>query len=124
MADITLMLFIDTVEFINYYVIIPLTVVTFAMLVYFVIFIRKNDPDIIKSKLFLRFDEFRSAFTLLAVAAFVLIFHVLLIYIGNFFDMTTMVSMLLFMSNIQQILGLILTVLLLLFAYRMFRVVK
>ncbi|MDF1557039.1 MAG: hypothetical protein P1P80_02475 [ANME-2 cluster archaeon] len=124
MADITLMLFIDTVEFINNYIIIPLTVVTFAMLVYFVIFIRKNDPDIIKSKLFLRFDEFKSAFTILAVAAFVLIFHMLLIYIGNFFDMTTMVSLLLFMSNIQQILGLILTVLLLLFAYRMFRVVK
>ncbi len=78
MSGSTFTLIVDTVEFINHYVIIPLTILTFLMLVYFVVYIRKNDPDVIKSKLFLRFDEFKNAFTILAIAAFVLIFHVLL----------------------------------------------
>ncbi len=124
MSGSTFALIVDTVEFINYYVIIPLTILTFLMLVYFVVYIRKNDPDIIKSKLFLRFDEFKNAFTILAIAAFVLIFHVLLIYLHNLIDMSSMLELLVLFSNIQQLLGLALAILLLIFAYRLFKVVK
>lgn len=120
----TFSLIVEMVEFINHYIIIPLTILSFAMLVYFVIFIRTNDPDIIKSKLFLRFDEFRNAFTILAVAAFVLIFHVLLIYLHYFIDITPMLEMLVILSKLQQLLGLVLTVLLLFFAFRLIKVVK
>ncbi|MCL7412252.1 MAG: hypothetical protein M8353_01360 [ANME-2 cluster archaeon] len=115
---------IDIIEFINHYIIIPLTILTFAMLVYFVIFIRRNDPDIIKSNLFLRFDEFKSAFRILAVAAFVLIFHVLLIYLHYFIDMSLLLEWLNILSNLQQLLGLLLTFLLLFFAIKLMKVVK
>jgi hypothetical protein len=94
------------------------------MLVYFVVYIRKNDPDIIKSKVFLRFDEFKNAFTILAIAAFVLIFHVLLIYLRDLIDMSSMLELLYLFYNIQQSLGLLLAILLLIFAYRLFKVVK
>ncbi len=124
MSGSTFTLIVDTVEFINHYVIIPLTILTFLMLVYFVVYIRKNDPDIIKSKLFLRFDEFKNAFTILAIAAFVLIFHVLLIYLHNLIDMSSMLELLVLFSNIQQLLGLALAILLLIFAYILFKVVK
>ena len=124
MSGLTLSLIVDTIEFINNYVIIPLTIVTFAILVYFVIYIRNNDPDVIKSKLFLRFDEFKNAFTILAFAAFILIFHVLLIYLHNFIDMSQMLNLMVLIPNMQQLLGLVLTILLLLFAVRIFRVIK
>ncbi|MCL7475360.1 MAG: hypothetical protein SCH39_12735 [Methanosarcinales archaeon] len=124
MSGPTFTLIVDTVEFINHYAIIPLTILTFSMLMYFVIYIRMNDPDIIKSKLFLRFDEFKNAFTILAFAAFVLIFHVLFIYLHNIIDMSSMLELLVILSKIQQLLGLILTILLLFFASRLFKVVK
>ncbi|MCG7848119.1 MAG: hypothetical protein MIO93_02930 [ANME-2 cluster archaeon] len=124
MSGSTFTLIVDTVEFINHYVIIPLTILTFLMLVYFVVYIRKNDPDIIKSKVFLRFDEFKNAFTILAIAAFVLIFHVLLIYLRDLIDMSSMLELLYLFYNIQQSLGLLLAILLLIFAYRLFKVVK
>ncbi|MCK4928206.1 MAG: hypothetical protein KAR76_00575 [Methanosarcinales archaeon] len=124
MSGLTLSLIVDTIEFINNYAIIPLTIVTFAILVYFVVYIRSNDPDVIKSKLFLRFDEFKNAFTILAFAAFVLIFHVLLIYLHNFIDMSQMLNLMVLIPNMQQLLGLVLTILLLLFAVRIFRVIK
>ncbi|MDF1531135.1 MAG: hypothetical protein P1P72_02260 [ANME-2 cluster archaeon] len=124
MSGPTFTLIVDTVKFINHYAIIPLTILTFSMLMYFVIYIRMNDPDIIKSKLFLRFDEFKNAFTILAFAAFVLIFHVLFIYLHNIIDMSSMLELLVIISKIQQLLGLILTILLLFFASRLFKVVK
>ncbi|MBW6517601.1 MAG: hypothetical protein K0A89_03765 [ANME-2 cluster archaeon] len=124
MSGPTFTLIVDTVEFINHYAIIPLTILTFSMLMYFVIYIRMNDPDIIKSKLFLRSDEFKNAFTILAFAAFVLIFHVLFIYLHNLIDMSSMLDLLVILSKIQQLLGLILTILLLFFASRLFKLVK
>ena len=66
----------------------------------------------------------KSAFTILAIAAFVLIFHVLLIYLHNLIDMSSMLELLVLFSNIQQLLGLALAILLLISAYRLFKVVK
>lgn len=117
-------LIIDAVEFINQYILIPLTIITFVLLVYFVLYIRRNDPDLIKSKIFLNFEQFISAFTILAVAAFVLIFHVILIYQYKFFDLSSSLHLQIFISKFQQLLGLVLTILLLLFAYRIFKIVK
>lgn len=78
----------------------------------------------IKSKIFLNFEQFISAFTILAVAAFVLIFHVILIYQYKFFDLSSSLHLQIFISKFQQLLGLVLTILLLLFAYRIFKIVK
>jgi len=120
----TFTLIVDTVEFINHYVIIPLTILTFLILVYFVVYIRKTDPDIIKSKLFLRFNKFKNAFTILAIAAFVQIFLILSIYLRNLIDMSSMLEILFLFYNIQQLLEFALTILLLVFSYKLLKVVK
>lgn len=116
---------LNTVEFINRYVIIPLTLVTFALLVYFAFYLGKSDPDVIKSKIFLRFEEFRKAFIVLAIAAFTLVFHVIFIYLPKFSEFVTLTDpQYAFLKSFQQLLGLVLAILLLLFAYAMFKAVK
>lgn len=124
MLGSTFTLIVDTVELINHSVIIPLTILTFLILVYFVIYIRKNDPDIIKSKLFLRFDEFKNAFTILAFASFIQIFLILSTYLRDLIDMSSMLEILYLFHNTQPLLDLALTLLLLFFAYRLLKVVK
>ena len=113
---------LDSVQFINQYIILPLTLVTFILLIYFVYFLGKSDPDLIKSKIFLRFEYFKQAFIILAIAAFALVFHVILIYLHDFITILGRQS--LYISGIQQLLGLVLTILLLLFVYKLFKTVK
>lgn len=71
----------ESVNFINQYIILPLTLVTFVLLLYFVYYLGISDPDLIKSKIFLRFNEFRKAFIILAAVGFALVFHVFFIYL-------------------------------------------
>ena len=113
---------VNSVQFINLYIIFPLTLVTFILLLYFVYFLGKSDHDLIKSKIFLRFEYFKQAFIILAIAAFALVFHVILIYLHDFITISGRQS--LFISGIQQLLGLILAILLILFVYKLFKTIK
>jgi predicted ferric reductase len=91
---------------------------------YFVYFLGISDPDLIKSKIFLRFDEFRKAFIILAVVGFALVFHVFFIYLPKYISMDLWRTIVPWVGSLQQLLGLVLTILLLLFVYKMFRTVK
>jgi hypothetical protein len=122
MVDSVFSFILDSVQFINLYIILPLTLLTFILLLYFVYFLGKLDPDLIKSKIFLRFEYFKQAFIILAIAAFALVFHVILIYLRDFITISSRQS--LFIFGIQQLLGLILAILLLLFVYRLFKTIK
>jgi len=104
---------------INNIVLLPGVFITFTFLVYVVLFLWKNDPEIAKAKLFLRYNTFRRGFTVLAIMTVVLIFHVLLIFIEPYAGENVMI-----ISNLQKLLGFILSVLLAVFSYMIYRTVR
>jgi hypothetical protein len=66
----------NVLEVINEIVVLPIAIITFFLLMYIVIYLWKKDPDVIRSRVFLKYREFKKAFLLLAGFAFVLILHV------------------------------------------------
>ncbi len=74
----------NTLEVVNEVVIVPIAIIAFFMLMYIAVYLKKKDPDVIRSRIFLRYDEFKKSFILLTVFAFLLVLHVLFIYIPHF----------------------------------------
>jgi hypothetical protein len=107
----------NVLEMIDEVVVIPLAIITFFLLLYTVRYLYTKDPDVIRSRIFLKYDEFRKAFLLLAVFAFILILHVSLIFAPRFysFEDNTLIS------DIQRFFGLILIAVMITFAYILFR---
>ncbi len=70
-------------EVTNEIVVLPVAIITFFLLMYIVIYLRKKNQDILRSRIFLKYRQFNKAFVLLAVFALLLLFHVSLIYIPN-----------------------------------------
>lgn len=97
------------------FVAIPLVVVSFFLLMRVVHFVYLNDPDMMRSKIFINYDNFRHALLLLSVMAVLLVFHVTFIFLDSPFVIQ---------FRVQQVLGLFLAVTLTLFAYRLFSVVR
>lgn len=110
----------NVLEVVNEVVVIPIAIITFILLMYMVIYLNRKDPDIIRSKIFLKYREFKNAFILLAVFAFVLILHVLFIYVPHFylFDDYFLIR------DLQQIFGLILALTMITFVGSIFRSMK
>jgi hypothetical protein len=110
----------NALEVINEVVVIPAAIIIFFLLMYIVFYLRNKDPDIIRSKIFLKYEEFKKAFMLFALFAFVLVMHVSLIYIPHFF---------LFNDNpliddIQRFFGLTLTLIMITFVSYIYRSMK
>ncbi len=110
----------NALEVINEVVIIPAAIIIFFLLMYIVFYLRNKDPDIIRSRIFLKYEEFKKAFMLFALFAFVLVIHVSLIYIPH-----------LFLSNydpliddIQRFFGLALTLIMITFVSYIYRSMK
>ncbi len=110
----------NALETINEVVVIPVAIIIFSLLMYIMFYLRNKDPDIIRSKIFLKYEEFKKAFMLIALFAFVLIIHVSLIYIPHF---------LLFkddplIEDIQRFFGLALTMIMITFVIYIYRSMK
>ena len=103
----------NVLEVINEILVLPITIITFFLLIYIVIYLCKKDPDVIRSRIFLKYNEIKKAFILFGLFAFVLVWHVSLIYIPHFFSWNS--SSLLY--NLQRIFGLVLTLILISFVY-------
>ncbi len=110
----------NALEIINEVVIIPAAIIIFFLLMYIVFYLRNKDPDIIRSKIFLRYEEFKKAFMLFALFAFVLVIHVSLIYIPHFF-LSRADSLI---DDIQKFFGLTLTVIMITFVFYIYRSMK
>lgn len=110
----------NALEIINEAVVIPAAIITFSLLIYIVYYLWNKDPDIIRSKIFLKYGEFKRAFLLLALFAFVLILHVSLIYIPRFFlfDDYPLIE------DVQKFFGLALTLILITFVFHIYRSMK
>lgn len=107
----------NVLEVINEVFVLPIAIITFFILVYIVMYLWKKDPDVIRSRIFLKYTYIKKAFLLLVVFAFLLVLHVALIYIPHYFSIESYYLI----ENIQKIFGLLLIFSLLAFAYVIFR---
>jgi hypothetical protein len=109
----------NVLEVINELLVLPIAIITFVVLMYIVIYLWKKDPDVVRSRIFLKYCEIKKAFILLAAFAFILILHVALIYIPHLFS-----SNFYFIDDLQRILGLVLILILMTFVYIIYRSIK
>ena len=117
------MLLQNVIEFIDKFVVLPFTLITFFLLSYIVIYLHKRDPNLIRSRIFLNYYEFKKGFLLFALFAFILVLHVLLVYNPHVFyfliECSPSVA-----HEIQHLLGLALAIVLVAFAVMIYKSVK
>jgi len=103
--------------------VLPLAIMTFLILIYMGIYLRTKNPDIIRSRIFLKYHEIRKAMLLLIAFAFVLILHMTLIFYP---DVTYFISngSSSFIYNLQRGLGLVLVFILTTFVFLIYRSVN
>lgn len=109
----------NVLEVVNEIAVLPIAIITFILLIYIVTYLWKKDPDVIRSRIFLKYCEFKKAFLPLAAFAFVLILHVSLIYVPHLFSVYSPL-----IGDVQRAFGLILALIMLAFAYFIFKSVK
>ncbi len=107
-------------EIINGIVVIPIAIITFFLLIYLVVYLRNKDPDVIRSKIFLNYNKFKKAFFLLAAFAFILVMHVSLIYLPQFFSLEEIPLI----YDLQHFFGLTLALITIAFAFYLYRSLK
>ena len=110
-------------EVINEIVILPILIITLILLVYIIIYLNKKDPDLIKARIFLKYNEFKKAFLILLLFAFLLILHVVLIYNPHFFYFLLKCSSS-FAHQLQHFFGLTLSITMVIFAFLIYRITK
>ena len=110
----------NVLEIINEFVVLPITIITFLLLMYVVFYLNKRDPDVVRSRIFLKYAEFKNAFVLLAAFAFVLVLHVALIYIPHIYHFGYYP----FVAFIQRLFGLVLSFIMITFVYVLVKSIK
>ncbi len=110
----------NVLEVLNEIVIIPLSLISFLLLMRVVIFLRTKDPDVVRAKIFLKYQVFKKALALSALFAFVLLFHVFLIYFTLIFKSTFGLPL----ADMQRFFGLVLVFTLTIFVYFIYRSIK
>lgn len=116
----------NVLEVINEVVVIPVAIITFLLLIYIVIYLWKKDPDFIRSRIFLKYHEFKKAFLLLLLFAFVLIIHISLIYIPRFIyehfnDVFLPIDLI---TDLQRFFGLTLVLIMITFVLYIYKSIK
>ncbi len=110
----------NVLEIINEFVVLPITIIAFLLLMYVVFYLSKRDPDLVRSRIFLKYAEFKKAFILLVVFAFVLVIHVALIYIPHFFYFEDYALII----YLQKFGGFLLSIIMITFAYVLINSIK
>ncbi len=109
----------NVLEVVNEVLVLPIAIISFFLLTYIAVYLWTKDPDVIRSRIFLKYDDIKKAFVLLEIFAFVLVIHVSLIYIPHFYLVNYF-----FIDNLQRIFGLILVFILIAFVYIIFGVIR
>jgi len=110
----------NVLEIINEFVVLPIIIITFLLLIYVIFYLSKRDPDVVRSRIFLKYAEFKNAFILLAAFAFVLVLHVALIYIPHFFYLEYYSIL----NDIQRFFGLVLSIIIISFVYVLIKSIR
>lgn len=101
-------------------IVIPIVILTFILLMYVVIYLFESDPDVIRSRIFLRYNDFRKSFVILVIFALVLILHTSLIFIEHdapiIFNLTP--------HDMQILFGVALAVIMCVFSYFIYKSIK
>ncbi len=101
-------------------VVLSVVLIAFLLLMYIVIYLYKKDPDIVRAKIFLNYNKFKNTFILLAALAFVLVFHVGLIYVKSLF----LIENYFLIKDLQLFFGLIMAFILISFVFFLYRSLK
>lgn len=113
----------DLLEIINAYVILPISIITFFILVYIVVYLYTKNSDTIRSRIFLNYSRFKAAFSVFVLFAFVLIIHVALIYNPHVFyfilNCSTTTA-----YELQHLFGLILSLIMIIFVGLLYKCIK
>lgn len=117
------MIFLNILELINTYVILPISIITFVILVYIVVYLYSKNPDTIRSKIFLNYSRLKTAFSLFALFAFILIIHVALVYDPHIFYFIFNCS-LSTAYELQHFFGLILSLIMITFVGLLYKIIK
>ncbi len=110
----------NVLEVVNDSIVLPIIIITFILLIYVVYYLGKKDPDVVRSKIFLKYAEFKKAFILLAAFAFVLVIHVALIYLPHFFYFEDFPLL----RNIQKFCGFVLSFIMITFVFVLIKSIK
>jgi len=110
----------NVLEVINEVLVLPIAIITFFLLIYIVLYLWKKDPDVIRSRIFLKYNEIKKAFILFLVFAFILILHVSFIYIPHILSLGSSS----FIYDLQRILGLLLILIMITFVYVIFKSIR
>lgn len=110
----------NVLEVINEVLVLPIAIITFFLLTYIVLYLWKKDPDVIRSRIFLKYNEIKKAFILFLIFAFILILHVSFIYIPHILSLGSSS----FIYDLQRILGLLLILIMITFVYVIFRSIR
>ncbi|MDP3104931.1 MAG: hypothetical protein Q8M95_10045 [Candidatus Methanoperedens sp.] len=103
----------NVLDVVNEGVVLSIVILTFFLLIYIVYYLSTRDPDIIRSRIFLKYEEFKKAFILLAAFGLMLILHVGFIYLPryfNFYDYPVLM-------DLQKLFGLVLSLIMITFVY-------
>lgn len=100
--------------------VIPIVILTFVLLMYVVIYLFERDPDTIRSRIFLNYHVFKKAFMMLAIFAFVLIFHVSMIFKKS--DAWVLFGMTIY--ELQIVFGMILAIIICFVSYFIYKAIK
>ncbi|MDD5617078.1 MAG: hypothetical protein PHH85_12860 [Candidatus Methanoperedens sp.] len=111
--------FKNVLEVANDGLVLPIVIITFLLLTYMVFYLGRKDADLVRSKIFLRYSQFKNAFLLLAAFAFVLVIHVALIYTTQLYFIEASV-----IGDLQKFFGLVMSLIMITFVYFLFRSLK
>ena len=117
------MLNLNFLELVNSYISLPISIITFSILVYMVVYIYTKNSDTIRSKIFLNYSRFRTAFSLFALFALILIIHVALVYDPHIFYFILNCSPSL-AYELQNFFGLILSLIMITFVGLLYKTIK
>ncbi len=112
--------FKNVLEVVNEWFVLPITIITFILLIYVVYYLGSRDADVVRSKIFLKYAEFKKAFILLAAFAFVLVMHVALIYLPHFYLFEDYPLL----RDIQRFFGFLLSLIMITFVYVLIKSIK
>ncbi len=99
------------------YIVLPLVLIAFLLLMYITIYLWKMDANVIRARIFLNYAEFKKSFQLLSIFAFLLLIHVSLIYVkGTVLGVPA--------EDLQPFFGLTLAITMATFAYFIFKSIK
>ena len=110
-------------EFINNNLVLPIVLITFLLLSYIEYIFIKKDPDVVKAKMFLRYNILKKAFLLLVFFSLALLLHVVLIYNPHIFYFILKCTPS-FIYEVQRILGLLLVLILVYFVALIYKIIR